>query len=93
MSVKSWKLLVALVGIGLSAYAFYLDFKVAENPDYEASCDLSETISCTQVVTSEYGRLFTKLGFVPKGSIFDQPNAAYGMNVLSVCLATVNFVY
>lgn len=76
--MKLAKLFVSLAGLCVSLYALYLDFKVAENPDYTAACDLSETVSCTDVVTSEYGHLFSAVGIIPKNSFLDQPNAAYG---------------
>ncbi len=37
-----------------------------------------------RVFTSEYGRMMSKLGLIAKGSMFDVPNAAYGV-VFYVC--------
>lgn len=44
-------------------------------------CDLSKwlpNVSCSKVFSSEYGRILSYMGFVEKGSDFDQPNAVLG---------------
>jgi len=49
------------------------------NDDYEAMCDISSGMSCTRVLTSEYGHLFSYIGLFPKESVLDQSNAFYGL--------------
>ena len=69
----------AILGCVLSAYALYVEHKVAhKSPDEEftAFCDI-ETIgaSCSNVFSLPEGRMLTYFRIVPEGSIFDVPNA------------------
>ena len=57
-SNRSATLLVCLAGVALSAYALYVEFKMAEDPEYRALCDVDEKISCTKVLNSTYARGF-----------------------------------
>lgn len=43
-----------IVGCALSAYSYYLAITLEEDDEYEALCDISEHISCTKVLQSEY---------------------------------------
>ncbi len=54
-------LLFALVGLGASATAAYTHYQLIANPQYLSFCDVSATISCTQV----YGSRFGSVGGVP----------------------------
>lgn len=67
-----------LLGFLLSIYALYVEYKALLDDSYEAFCDISAEISCSKVFLSEYGKVFSKLGIVPKDSLLDQPNALYG---------------
>lgn len=49
-------------------------------------CDVAERVSCSAVITSEYSKLFSHVGIVPKESIFDVPNANYGILFYSALL-------
>jgi vitamin-K-epoxide reductase (warfarin-sensitive) len=42
-------------------------------------CDMAEKVSCSAVITSEYSKLFSHVGLVPKDSMLDVPNANYGI--------------
>lgn len=66
-------------GILLSVYSLYVEHQTSIKADYEALCDISETVSCTDVFSSEQGRIWSHLGLIDKGSILDQPNAVYGV--------------
>lgn len=79
LSSKWIVFLVPLIGIILSLYAIYVEYKATISSSYEALCDISEHISCSKVFLSEYGKIFSKFGLVPKDSALDQPNAFYGM--------------
>jgi uncharacterized membrane protein/protein-disulfide isomerase len=50
----SFALLCALVGLGASAAAAYTHYHMLYDPSYRSFCDVSETISCTQVYASRY---------------------------------------
>jgi vitamin-K-epoxide reductase (warfarin-sensitive) len=65
-------------GMLLSLYAIYVEHRATIEDDYEALCDISETVSCSKVFTSEYGKIFSYIGIIPKDSIVDLPNAVYG---------------
>jgi uncharacterized membrane protein len=41
--------LVGLVGLALSAYALYVEYKSEQNPSYEAMCDINSRVSCSKV--------------------------------------------
>jgi vitamin-K-epoxide reductase (warfarin-sensitive) len=68
-----------ILGICLSLYALYVEFQKELDTDYTALCDISETVSCSKVFTSEQGKIWSYLGVIPKDSLLDQPNAAYGV--------------
>lgn len=69
---------VSIFGLALSLYAIYVEIKKTANPDFDAICDISETMSCSKVFLSEQGKIWSWLGIIPKDSVFDQPNAVYG---------------
>jgi len=47
----------ALVGLGASAAAAYTHYHLLYDPAYRSFCDVSETISCTQVYLSRFSTL------------------------------------
>jgi vitamin-K-epoxide reductase (warfarin-sensitive) len=51
-------LILAIIGFGISLYTYQLEQKVAQEPDYNPSCDINDRISCTKAIKSEYGNLF-----------------------------------
>jgi protein-disulfide isomerase/uncharacterized membrane protein len=48
-------LLCALVGLGASATAAYVHYRMFADPTYTSFCDVSATVSCTQVYASRFG--------------------------------------
>lgn len=42
-----------ILGISLSAYAFYVETKAEGDNDYKALCDINEKMSCSKVFLSE----------------------------------------
>jgi uncharacterized membrane protein/protein-disulfide isomerase len=61
----------ALVGLGASAAAAYTHYHLLYDPTYRSFCDVSETVSCTQVYASRFSTvrgipvaLFGALAFV-----------------------------
>ena len=48
-------LLCALVGLGASGTAAYVHYRMFADPTYTSFCDVSSTISCTQVYASRFG--------------------------------------
>lgn len=68
-----------LVGIVVALYAIYVEVEASSESDYEALCDISQEVSCTKVLESDFSRMISYLGIVPKDSILDQSNAVYGL--------------
>jgi vitamin-K-epoxide reductase (warfarin-sensitive) len=62
------------IGIVLSAYALYVKHQLGKNKDYKAVCDISEKVSCTKPMASEYG------------SLLILPNSAFGVIFYAVVL-------
>lgn len=83
MSEKSWneRVLVigTLIGLLLSLYTIYIEHNISYNQNYIASCDINAQISCSKVITSEYGHIFSALNLVSHNSILDRPNCEYGV--------------
>jgi uncharacterized membrane protein/protein-disulfide isomerase len=48
----------ALLALGASIFALYVHYKLMTDPGYASVCDISETVSCQQVLESSYGRVF-----------------------------------
>ncbi len=48
----------AILGVLLSAYLLYVDWKVRGHKEYKAVCDITDTASCTAVARSEYSHVF-----------------------------------
>ncbi len=67
------------LGYILTIYALYVEYKAYHSDDYEALCDISEEVSCSKILTSEYAKTLSYIGLVPKDSILDLPNAVYGV--------------
>jgi vitamin-K-epoxide reductase (warfarin-sensitive) len=77
----------AVMGLILSAYAVYVEYRVAhksdtpeDEPEFVALCDIAALgASCSNVFTLPQGRMLSYFGIVPEHSVFDLPNAALGM--------------
>ena len=64
----------ALVGFGVSAAAAYTHYHLLHDPNYRSFCDVSQTVSCTQVYMSAFSKfrgvpvaIFGALWFVVAG--------------------------
>ncbi|XP_055297430.1 vitamin K epoxide reductase complex subunit 1-like protein 1 [Sitodiplosis mosellana] len=69
-----------IIGCGLSAYSYYLTVTLEEDDEYEALCDISEHISCSKSLQSEYGRGFGLIApYFGSDSFFNQPNGLWGL--------------
>ena len=61
-------LVFALLGLGASATAAYVHYHLLYDPHYTSFCDVSETVSCSQVYLSRFSTV-TIPGFGGSGSI------------------------
>ena len=82
---------VCLIGYCLSLYAIHVESSAEDDSNYVAYCDISSKVSCSKVFLSEYGRIFSHLGFIPHNSTLDLPNAFYG--TIFYILAAINYYY
>ncbi|CAI5659064.1 unnamed protein product [Oreochromis niloticus] len=74
------RMFLCLFGLVLSIYALHVEVSRERNPDYRALCDLGESVSCSKVFTSRWGRGFGLVQyFVAKDSPLNQPNSVLGI--------------
>ena len=62
-------LICALVGLGAAGTAAYVHYRMFADPTYTSFCDVSTTISCTQVYASRFGT-FQGISVSVFGAIF-----------------------
>jgi len=57
MTARARLALIALATLGLAASvaALYVHYRLITDPSYSSFCDVSETVSCQQVLKSQYG--------------------------------------
>jgi uncharacterized membrane protein/protein-disulfide isomerase len=51
-------IIFSLLGLGASIAALYVHYQLMTTPGYSSFCDVSATVSCEQVLESQYGRVF-----------------------------------
>uniref|UniRef100_A0A7S1TWY3 vitamin-K-epoxide reductase (warfarin-sensitive) n=1 Tax=Phaeomonas parva TaxID=124430 RepID=A0A7S1TWY3_9STRA len=86
-TTRKAEVVLATAGIALSVFALYVEIRKEADEGYEALCDFNEHMSCSKVFTSDYGKFFSAIGIIPKDSILDLPNAAYGTAFFTLFLA------
>lgn len=84
MVVPTWerktRTFLCVFGLCLSVYALHVELSRERDPDYRAMCDLGESVSCSKVFTSRWGRGFGLLQYiVDKDSPLNQPNSLLGI--------------
>ncbi len=50
--------LFSLLGLGASIWALVVHYQLTVDPTYSSVCDVNATVSCTQVLSSPYARVF-----------------------------------
>ncbi|KAK1143464.1 vitamin K epoxide reductase complex subunit 1-like protein 1 [Acipenser oxyrinchus oxyrinchus] len=74
------RLVVCILGILVSFYAYHVETEKERDTGYRAVCDVSDSVSCSKVFTSRWGRGFGVLGSIfGKASAMNQPNSVYGL--------------
>lgn len=71
-------IIVLFAGITLCLYAIYVE-ENGKNPEYVAVCDISNKVSCTKVLTSEYSHMAKLLFRLDDDDFFNMSNAQYGL--------------
>ncbi|XP_056286198.1 vitamin K epoxide reductase complex subunit 1 [Pseudoliparis swirei] len=89
MAMPKWerkaRIFLCVLGLFLSVYALHVELSRERNPDYRAMCDLGESVSCSKVFTSRWGRGFGLVQFfVAKDSLLNQPNSVLGLMFYTV---------
>ena len=67
-------LILSCLGLLISLYAFYVKKKMEKDKNYSPVCDLSDKVSCTKAMGSEYG------------SFFIVPNSVWGIGFYALVL-------
>ncbi|CAH0381002.1 unnamed protein product [Bemisia tabaci] len=93
VSTKGWNngiRILCFIGISLSIYALYVEVSKKHNPNYVALCDVSEHMSCSNVLNSSFS---TGFGIFSKDSMLNQPNSLFGIIFYSTffLLSYLNF--
>ncbi|CAJ1964243.1 unnamed protein product [Cylindrotheca closterium] len=82
----------ATLGVILSLYALYVEYKIShKNPDedeFSALCDIESIgASCSSAFAMPEGKLVSYFGIVPQGHLLDVPNAFIGLVYYTYWLA------
>merc|ERR1712061_16258 len=74
-------ILLYIIGVGLSSYAYYVEYQLENQPGYKALCDIDESHSCSSVFNSTYGRGFGIVGKLMGNDShpLNVPNSIYGI--------------
>lgn len=51
-------LILAIIGLLISLYTYFLEHKLRKNPQYKPVCDISDTVTCSKPLQSSYTRVF-----------------------------------
>ncbi|XP_056152891.1 vitamin K epoxide reductase complex subunit 1 [Lampris incognitus] len=85
---RKTRVFLCIFGFVLSIYALHVELSRERDPDYRAMCDLAESVSCSKVFTSRWGRGFGLVQFfVGKDSVLNQPNSILGIIFYTLQLA------
>ncbi|XP_078063523.1 vitamin K epoxide reductase complex subunit 1-like protein 1 isoform X2 [Mustelus asterias] len=81
------------LGLALSLYAFHVESSKERDATYRAMCDISESVSCSKVFTSRWGRGFGLLGGIfGHDSVLNQPNGLTDSAMAAIALAASSVV-
>ena len=56
--VRTALLVFTALGFLASTYGLYVHYRLQSDPTYVSVCEVNESVSCQQVLTSEYGSMF-----------------------------------
>ncbi|XP_055347962.1 vitamin K epoxide reductase complex subunit 1-like protein 1 [Paramacrobiotus metropolitanus] len=80
---------VSLIGLGISAYGYYVEIRLHQDPSFKPLCDFNKEVRCSKALSSRYGMGFGFLGSVfGESHMLNQPNTLYGIMfyALMACL-------
>ncbi|XP_055758470.1 vitamin K epoxide reductase complex subunit 1 [Salvelinus fontinalis] len=85
---RKTRLCLCIIGLFLSFYALHVEISRERDPEYRAMCDLGDSVSCSKVFTSRWGRGFGLVQFFfAKDSVLNQPNSLLGIIFYTLQLA------
>jgi len=58
LMIKLAMIILALCGFLISSYSFFIELRLKKDRNYKPACDLSDYVSCSTPVMSEYGKIF-----------------------------------
>lgn len=71
--------LLCSLGMVVSIYAVFVEFKLEVDKDYVALCDINQVMACSKVFSSKYARGFGLVGpSLGEDHFLNQPNGIYG---------------
>lgn len=77
---RTTRIALCILGFMLSVYALHVELSRERDPEYRAMCDLGDSVSCSKVFTSRWGRGFGLVQyFAGKDSALNQPNSVLGI--------------
>lgn len=56
--VRTALLIFTALGLIASTYGLYVHYRLQSDPTYISACEVNESVSCQQVLTSQYGSMF-----------------------------------
>jgi uncharacterized membrane protein/protein-disulfide isomerase len=56
--VRTALLVFTALGLIASTYGMYVHYRLQSDPTYVSACEVNESVSCQQVLSSEYGSMF-----------------------------------
>src|SRR6186713_135448 len=56
--VRTALLVFTALGLLASTYGMYVHYRLQSDPTYISACEVNESVSCQQVLTSQYGSMF-----------------------------------
>ncbi|XP_002128257.2 vitamin K epoxide reductase complex subunit 1-like protein 1 [Ciona intestinalis] len=81
----AFRILVCVIGVILSIYAYYVEVAKTNDVSYEALCDFNDIVSCSAVFSSRYGKGFGLLEYlVGENHFLNQPNSLFGIGFFSI---------
>ncbi len=93
--------ILSLIGLSLSVYSIYVEYKLSKSKKYKALCDFGKKASCTRAFSSKFGKIFgisnSFLGFmfyimIFSLSFYNQINYIFYLSALSLPL-TIYLLY
>ena len=74
---------IAMIGLVISAYGYFVESRIQADPTYKPACDISDIVSCSKPIRSKYGKLF----------LFSNTSLGFGYYTSMISLAAIDYAY